>query len=200
MEIQRVSSTQPTFNGYVGKSVIKYINKAIKNESKNIIKNAKENNTQPDENKLAELHYYGAKILGDLSSYMGKTHKNTHLEMGDTKYYSHPRIKNPVTDHIMRIYSPLTNDQPKIDNFGTISMPKTMTLSPKKIAGKTDLDKLNDISAKLSKIDPKEIDKAFYNVERDNLDEIMEEDLGFWAEIHNTFREGRLINYYDEIK
>ena len=200
MEVQRVSNYQQSFNGYVGKSVIKYVNVAIKNESRNIIKKAKKNNTKPDQNALTELHYYGARILNNLSAYMDKTHKNTRIEMGNKNFSSHPRFKNPVSNHIVRTYSPLTDAQPFIDKEGEISMPKTRLLKPIKEAGRMDLDTLNSYCTKLDNgINPKDIDKAFYNAEKEKLERLEKTDLGFIATLRKEFKEAEIENFLQQI-
>lgn len=200
MEVRRISNNQPAFNGYVGKSVIKYVNKAIKNESRNIVKKAKENNVRPDQNALTELRYYGARILNNLSDYMDKTHQNTRIEMGNKNFCSHPRFKNPVSDHIVRTYSPLTDSKPAIDNEGELSMPKTMLLRPLKEAGRMDLDNLNSYCTKLeNNINPKDIDKAFYNAEKEKLEDLEDADLGFFAYMHKEFKEAEIENFLQQI-
>ena len=195
MEIQPITNNQPHFNGYVGKSVKKYVNRAIDNECSKQF-NKKTLNIE----KLCKLEEYGEDILFRLSQYMTKTHEKTHIEMGNMKYQSHPRFKNPVTEHIVRIYSPLTNTKPYVDQFGTISMPKTMALNPIKDAGAGDLKKLDDICKNLETINQKDIDMAFYDIEKDNLDDMLEEEIGFFGGIRKAFREAKLEKFFEDIK
>lgn len=198
MEVRPISNNQ-SFNGYVGKSVTKYINKAVKNEIRRETEILSGYDKELDKKRINELRDFGTKILNRLSAYMKHTHKNTALEMGNTKYLNHPRFKNSISSHIVRVYSPLTNTEPFVDNYGTIAMPKTMALNPKKNAGAIDLKKLDDFCNKLEKIEPKDIDMAFYKAEKSSLNELVEEETGFIDGIIRTFKEEKVQNFLEQI-
>ena len=194
MEVKAISNNQPQFNGYVDKSVIRYVKRAIKNEC-----SIQSKEGTFDAAKVHELQDYGDKILKNLSQYMTKTDKNTKFTLGDTNYNNFPRFKNPIASHIVRIYSPLVEGKIHMDEFGEIAMPKTPTLNSAKNARDIDLYKLERYYNKLKNIDPKEIDKAFYKAEKEKLNQTPEQDLGLIAGIIRTFKEAKLENFFAKI-
>ena len=194
MEVKPIANNQPHFNGYVDKSVRKYIKKAIQNESSIQLKKGTFNTE-----KKHELEKYGEKILKNLSEYMSKTDKKTGFTLGNVKYNNYPRFKNPISSHIIRIYAPTVDGKVRMDEFGEIAMPKTPTLNSAENARDIDLVKLERYYNKLKTIDPKEIDKAFYNAEKEKLNEIPEEELGFFAGIIRTFKEAKIENFFAKI-
>lgn len=194
MEVNRISNYQPQFSGYVDKSVKKYVSKAIKNECSYQLKKG-----TFDSAKAKELKEYGSKILENLSQYMSKTDKNTKFTLGNARYENYPRFKNPIASHIVRIYSPLVDGKVRMDEYGEIAMPKTPVLSSVKDAGFIDVKKLERYYDNLQKIDPKEIDKAFYSAEKSKLDEVSDEKLGFFEGISRAFKEAKLESFFDKI-
>lgn len=199
MEVRPISSYQPQFNGYVDKSVRKYVNKAVKNECKHIVKMAEKNNVENVDDKLFDIHALGSKILNSLSAFMQHTHKDTKFTMGNTHFASYPRFKNPISQHIVRIYSPLTDKAPYMDICGEIAMPKTPVLNPIKEARITDLYTLEKYAENLKKIEPKEVDLAFYKAEKEYLEETKDDKLGLIAEMTRTFHEASVENFYEKI-
>lgn len=198
MKVKAITNNQPHFNGYVDKSVRKYVHRAIKNETEQIVKTAKENKLAVDEEEIFNLHAFGAKILNNLSDYMSKTHKNTKFTMGNTNYNSFPRLENPISSHIVRIYSP-QDGKVCMDNSGEIAMPQMPSLNAVKNARDIDLIKLERYYNRLKNIDTKEIDKAFYNAEKEKMNEIPEQDLGFFAGIKRVFKEAKLESFLAKI-
>ena len=195
MDVKRIWNYQPQFNGYVDKSVKKYVNKAIKNECSHLYKEG-----TLDLEKMQELEDYGKDILINLSQYMAKTDKNTKFTLGDTSYIGYPRLKNPISSHTVRIYSPLVDGNVRMDEFGDIAMPKTPVLNSAKNARDIDLVKLERYYKKLNdNIDPREIDKSFYLSEKAKLDETSDEKLGFFAGIFRTFKEAKLESFFERI-
>lgn len=194
MDIRPINNYQPQFSGSVDKSVRKYIKRAIQNECSIQFKNG-----TYDPVKTFELEDYGNKILKNLSQYMAKTDKNTKFTLGNTSFNNFPRFKNPITSHLVRIYSPLVEGEVRMDEFGEIAMPKTPTLNAIKDARDIDLIKLERYYNKLRNINPKEIDKAFYNAEKEIMDGISEKDLGFFAGIKRIFKEAKLESFLAKI-
>jgi len=201
MKVYPISNNQQQFQGNVGKSVYKYLNSAVQNESQIIIKDAKANNKEVNKDEVNKISILVANIQNRLARYMRNTHNETVLEMGNTNYKNYPRFNNPVSSHTVRIYSPLSDYNTGIDNNGEIAIPKLKIFSPIKKAGMKDLKNFSKFCDELeNKINAQDIDKTFYNIEKAKLIKNQNENEGLFAGIRNILKDIEIRKFIKDSK
>ncbi len=83
MKIQQVqtNTTQPVFNGYVNKNVIKIINIAVDNTADSIIRKANQNREKINQADFLNIRERRDEVLQKLDIFMEKLHKKTSLNV-----------------------------------------------------------------------------------------------------------------------
>lgn len=93
MEVKSVSAYQPSFNGYINKKMVKYINTIVKKQISSEVAYASNNHKEVDIDKLEEISSFGKNVISNFKNYLSKLHKDTSLEISSNNL----KLKNPVS-------------------------------------------------------------------------------------------------------
>lgn len=163
MEVKSVSAYQPSFNGYINKKMVKYINTIVKKQISSEVAYASNNHKEVDIDKLEEISSFGKNVISNFKNYLSKLHKDTSLEISSNNL----KLKNPVSKTTEINIIPFGVGRPAIATSHTfIGIPFYYSLRRTDLADFHDLNILDKISKFLQEVNPKEIDNAF--VERAN--------------------------------
>ena len=83
MEIQRINNSTPAFKGFVGASVVDILNRAVKNSTDEIVRQANKSGQVVEGYKLVEIYNKQTKLFDKLNKFMKKFHPDTYLGIND---------------------------------------------------------------------------------------------------------------------
>ncbi len=163
MDVKPISSTNsnPSFNGFLNKSVVKYVNAAVKNQCDFYVKSANEAKEKVDTEKLTEVRDLGAKVLSKLAKFMSKTHSKTELVFDNLSSSVYPELRNPVTSSKISIIGTNKNSHFYSGSIFLKNSSIYMDFKPAAKSDKNDLIKLYNVADELGNINPKSVDRTF---------------------------------------
>lgn len=121
MYIQPVNATsqrnnsQPTFNGYVDKKVVKIVKTLTQRSIDDVEKNANESYQKVDIRKLNDIKNMSLVVLAKLECFMEDLHKHSVLTLDKTKTRLVVRNKKLKSDIGFAYYRDVTNNTGRVD-------------------------------------------------------------------------------------
>lgn len=163
MNITPVNNSQPSFNGYVDKSVTKVIDRAFKNTCDEYIKTASNVGQEINLETIQSLKGLTETIKKKLALVMSKMHKNTALVLRDEPWLWHDIA---FINEISR--TPQTMELPLRE--GVISTGAYKSEINYAELNSKDLMDMNDFATKMiDEVDPAQIDKNFMKYKQNEI-------------------------------
>lgn len=181
MDVKAISNSQPSFNGYLSKNLVNYVNTVVKREIAYEVETASMASKSVDVTRLKQISSLGHEVIRNFTNYMSKFHKNTFLDVK----YGFLEIKNSIikTSKI-NVYTSEFEKEPTLFEKGHIALPsERRTLNDIQKASIYDLKTLKIMSELLPKIDSKNIDSMFINFADSKLKSIALETTMFFKKI-----------------
>ena len=160
MDIKRVSSSQVSFSGPLGKTLIRYVNLAKKEELQRITQIADAEGRSVSHEELKNIYELAQEVYNNLKQSAAGLDRRTVLDING----GFLNLKNPLSkDFQLTINNAGKEVSPKIDETGR----NLLINSEDKLffdfrqTGRQNLEKLNLVAKELAKVAPKDIDMTF---------------------------------------
>ena len=170
--IQNHNNYNPNFNGFVDKSVKKYVENVVKTECNKLVADANKDKVEVEKDALKNIYDMGKRVLNKLNSFMKPQHEKSFIAL-DSGSFS---IKNPISKSKIKFFTYPQDKGLYESSTGSISIGVSKYYNLEK------LENLETIADDLlATVEPKDVDKSFLSLAEQELKDkaIYDNGIGF---------------------